>query len=51
LKKLAAGDPRPLLEIYDELASNASTSLPSTIIRRPMSLIFFATEDGVKLLA
>ncbi|KRX20044.1 hypothetical protein T07_13489 [Trichinella nelsoni] len=27
LKKLAAGDPRPVLEIYDELASNASTSL------------------------
>ncbi|KRX59228.1 hypothetical protein T09_4827 [Trichinella sp. T9] len=27
LKRLAAGDPRPLLEIYDELASNASKSL------------------------
>ncbi|KRX42393.1 hypothetical protein T05_5779 [Trichinella murrelli] len=27
LKRLAAGDPRPVLEIYDELASNASTSL------------------------
>ncbi|KRX25127.1 hypothetical protein T05_11906, partial [Trichinella murrelli] len=24
LKRLAAGDPRPVLEIYDELASNAS---------------------------
>ncbi|KRX34536.1 hypothetical protein T05_16509, partial [Trichinella murrelli] len=27
LKRLAAGDPRPILEIYDELASNASKSL------------------------
>ncbi|KRX39386.1 hypothetical protein T05_9375 [Trichinella murrelli] len=27
LKRLAAEDPRPVLEIYDELASNASTSL------------------------
>ncbi|XP_003382338.1 conserved hypothetical protein [Trichinella spiralis] len=27
LKRLAAGDPRPVLEIFDELASNASTSL------------------------
>ncbi|KRX70587.1 hypothetical protein T06_11195 [Trichinella sp. T6] len=26
LKRLAAEDPRPVLEIYDELASNASTS-------------------------
>ncbi|XP_003368564.1 conserved hypothetical protein, partial [Trichinella spiralis] len=26
VKRLAAGDPRPVLEIYDELASNASTS-------------------------
>ncbi|KRX13021.1 hypothetical protein T07_12120 [Trichinella nelsoni] len=25
LRRLAAGDPRPVLEIYDELASNAST--------------------------
>ncbi|KRX49903.1 hypothetical protein T05_6939 [Trichinella murrelli] len=27
LKRLVAGDPRPVFEIYDELASNASTSL------------------------
>ncbi|KRX40348.1 hypothetical protein T06_6202 [Trichinella sp. T6] len=27
LKRLAAEDPRPVLKIYDELASNASTSL------------------------
>ncbi|KRZ66290.1 hypothetical protein T10_1214 [Trichinella papuae] len=27
LKRLAAGDPRPVSEIYDELANNASTSL------------------------
>ncbi|KRY04043.1 hypothetical protein T12_1453, partial [Trichinella patagoniensis] len=27
LKRLVAGDLRPVLEIYDELASNASTSL------------------------
>ncbi|KRX12422.1 hypothetical protein T07_12173, partial [Trichinella nelsoni] len=27
LKRLAARDPMPVLEIYDELASNASTSL------------------------
>ncbi|KRZ71312.1 hypothetical protein T10_10850 [Trichinella papuae] len=29
LKRLAAGDPRLVSEIYDELASNASTSLDS----------------------
>ncbi|KRX38366.1 hypothetical protein T05_8744 [Trichinella murrelli] len=99
LKRLAAGDPRPVLEIYDELASNASTSLetaayfptweqarntmyysrskryPRLPARRQdlrltaeqtttksgaqflmyhsptNDLLFFATEDGVKLLA
>ncbi|KRZ80021.1 hypothetical protein T10_5444 [Trichinella papuae] len=27
LKRLAAEDPRPVTEVYDELASNASTSI------------------------
>ncbi|KRY82250.1 hypothetical protein T4D_13677 [Trichinella pseudospiralis] len=30
LKRLATEDPRPVSEVYDELASNASTSLDTT---------------------